>query len=129
MALVFSALVIFSCKKDSADPSPTSAVVYRRITASEAGELASAGNVVLLDVRTEQEFREQRIVGATLLPVDDLAAVAHTVLPDKNARILVYCRRGKRSKIAAETLIEMGYTDVYDFGGIEGQRAFKTVGN
>jgi rhodanese-related sulfurtransferase len=74
----------------------------------------------ILDVRTPQEFQEKHIPNATLLPLDSISAKAPAALPDKNATILVYCRRGNRSRTAANKLIFMGYTDVYDFGGIEG---------
>jgi len=73
---------------------------------------------ILLDVRTEEEFKEKRIEGAILIPHDEIRDRAETELPDKNAVILVYCRSGNRSKIAASELCEMGYTNIYEFGGI-----------
>ena len=92
----------------------------RRISSSRARAMMQSNPyAVILDVRTQQEFDDERIPGAILLPdyaVNDLAA---EMLPDKNAVILVYCRAGRRSQSAANALAEMGYTNVYDFGGIE----------
>ena len=93
---------------------------YRRISAEEAKKIMTTlPNVIILDVRTKEEFRERRIEGATWLHVDEIKKKALTVLPDKNALILVYCRRGIRSEIAARSLISMGYTNVFDFGGLD----------
>jgi len=73
---------------------------------------------VLLDVRTYDEFRARRIDGSILIPYSELASRASAELSEKNAVILVYCQSGRRSAIAARTLAELGYTNVYDFGGI-----------
>jgi len=73
---------------------------------------------ILLDVRTEEEYAEAHIEGAGLLPYDEIADRAEAELPDKDAVILVYCKSGGRSEIAAKTLAGMGYSKVYDFGGI-----------
>lgn len=91
---------------------------YKKISATEAKALIDGGNVIILDVRTQEEFNQGHIKDATLLPVDDIGAKAATILPDKDAKILVYCRSGNRSATAAKELIAMGYTDVLDFGGI-----------
>ena len=92
---------------------------YRRISASEAKAILDANaSAILLDVRTESEFRSQRIPGAILLPYDEIAAKAPAMLPDKNALILIYCRSGNRSRTAARALVSMGYTNTRDFGGI-----------
>jgi len=73
---------------------------------------------ILLDVRSESEFNEQRIDGAIVLPVDEIINRAAAVLPDKDTAILVYCRSGSRSATASNELVGMGYTNVYDIGGI-----------
>jgi rhodanese-related sulfurtransferase len=73
---------------------------------------------ILLDVRTEEEFKERHIKGAVLIPDFQIKQRAETELTDKNALILIYCRSGRRSANSARRLIEMGYTNVYDFGGI-----------
>ena len=93
--------------------------IYRRITAQEAKEMMiQEENYVLLDVRTVEEFKEGHIPGALLMPDTEIVHRASIALPDKNALILVYCRSGRRSENAARQLIEMGYTNIYDFGGI-----------
>jgi len=73
---------------------------------------------ILLDVRTEGEFVNEHIEGAILIPDNEIGERATDELPDKNALILIYCRSGRRSEAAARELVEMGYTNVYDFGGI-----------
>lgn len=93
---------------------------YSKITAEEAkSRIESGDNIVILDVRTAEEYAEKHIEGAVLLPVTEITeSSVMSVLPDKNAEILVYCRSGNRSKQAADLLISMGYTNVKDFGGI-----------
>jgi len=81
--------------------------------------MQSNPDAIILDVRTQQEFYDERIPGAVLLPEYAVRDLAAEVLPDKAAVILVYCRAGRRSQSAANTLAELGYTNVYDFGGIE----------
>ena len=105
---------------DASAPPETAAgdAVYRRISAEEARQMMDAGNVIVLDVRTQPEFAEGHIPEAVLLTDSDIAARAGEVLPDKDATILVYCRSGRRSEMAANKLVEMGYTGIHDFGGI-----------
>ena len=73
---------------------------------------------VILDVRTQEEFDQYHIPGAILIPNDQISAEAERVLMDKNQLILVYCRSGRRSKLAAEELVKLGYTNIKEFGGI-----------
>ena len=90
-----------------------------RITASEAREMMRKNpNAIILDVRTPDEFATGKIPGATLMPNYTIRERAGTVLPDKNALILVYCRSGIRSRDAVYEMIAMGYTNIFDFGGI-----------
>lgn len=93
-------------------------VPYQTITPEQAKGLIDAGGVVILDVRQPDEYAAGHIRGAVLLPVGEIEAQAATVLPDKNTKILVYCRSGNRSAVAAAALQTLGYTDVNDFGGI-----------
>lgn len=93
-------------------------VGYKKISPQEAKALIDAGNVIILDVRTQNEYNGGHIKNAVLLPNTEIAEKSATVLPDKNAKILVYCRSGNRSATASKELLEMGYTDVLDFGGI-----------
>jgi rhodanese-related sulfurtransferase len=81
--------------------------------------LSAAGNTLLLDVRTREEFVEVRIPGAVLLPFDAIdAASAARVVGPKDRTVVVYCRTGRRSAVAASTLASLGYRNVYDLGGI-----------
>ena len=93
--------------------------VYQVLTPQQAKDMIDMdADVIILDVRTESEFREMRIPGAVLLPDSMIAEMAEDVLPDKGAVILVYCRSGLRSANATHELIGMGYFNVFDFGGI-----------
>ena len=90
---------------------------YIKITAQEAQEMMGE-DVIILDVRTQAEFAEGHIPNALLLPDNEIKQRAEELLPDKEQTILVYCRSGRRSELAAKELIQLGYTNVYDFGGI-----------
>ena len=81
-------------------------------------KLNAKENFVLLDVRTQEEFDAGHIPTAILLPYDEINLKAATVLPDKEKEIVLYCRSGRRSAIAKKALVELGYKDVKDFGGI-----------
>ena len=92
---------------------------YRKISAEDAFQMMNdTKEYVLLDVRTVEEFNEVHIEGAVLIPDSEIANRAVEELPDKSVLILVYCRSGRRSESAARELVEMDYTNVYDFGGI-----------
>ena len=94
-------------------------VVYMNITAAEAKEIMdSEEGYVILDVRTQDEYNQGHIPGAVLIPDTEIRTKAEKVLTDKDQRILVYCRSGRRSKLAAEALVELGYTNIWEFGGI-----------
>ena len=73
---------------------------------------------IILDTREQDEFDEGHIPGAILIPYTEIENKAEEMLPDKDKLILVYCRSGRRSKIAAESLAKLGYTNVKEFGGI-----------
>lgn len=75
-------------------------------------------NIVILDVRTLEEYDEKHIPGAVIIPNETIKKEPLKELPDLEQEILVYCRSGNRSRQAAEKLVEAGYTNVYDFGGI-----------
>ena len=74
--------------------------------------------IILLDVRTPAEYEVGHIEGAILIPDYELANKVLNQIPDKNATIFVYCHSGVRSKNAANTLLDLGYMEVYDIGGI-----------
>lgn len=93
--------------------------MYHKITAEEAREkMQNTTDFVLLDVRTPEEFSEQHLPGAILLTDSRISVEAEQKLPNKDTPIFVYCRSGRRSTGAAKQLVNMGYTQIYDFGGI-----------
>ena len=92
---------------------------YHKISAADAYKIMSESkDFVLLDVRTEEEFSERRIEGAVLIPHLEIKARAGKELPDKKKVIFVYCRSGGRSAFASGELVSLGYSNVYDIGGI-----------
>ena len=89
------------------------------ITAAEAKKIMDTEEgYIILDVRTQEEYNESHIPGAILIPNTEIDGRAEEVLTDKDQLILVYCRSGRRSKMAAEALVELGYTNIKEFGGI-----------
>ena len=92
---------------------------YQQISQEEARNMMDERDVLILDVREQDEYDSGHIPGAVLLPVgtinEDTAAAA---IPEKDSMVLVYCRSGNRSKKAASALAELGYTGIYEFGGI-----------
>ena len=93
--------------------------MYEQITQQEAKKIMDSGEPhIILDTREQDEFDTSHIPGAILIPYTEIEEKAEEMLPDKNALILVYCRSGRRSKIASESLAKLGYTNVKEFGGI-----------
>ena len=92
---------------------------YGQISGAEAKALMdSESGYIIIDARTQEEYDEGHIPGAILIPEYEIADCAEKELPNKDQLILVYCRSGRRSKIAAEELAKLGYTNVKEFGGI-----------
>ena len=92
---------------------------YEQISGAEAKALMDReSGYVIIDARTQEEYDQGHIPGAILIPEYEIADRAEKELPDKDQLILVYCRSGRRSKIAAEELVKLGYTNVKEFGGI-----------
>ena len=92
---------------------------YEQITAEQAKTIMDTEkDYVIIDARTEEEFAEGHIENAILIPEYEIKDRAEKQLPDKEQLILVYCRSGRRSKIASEELVKLGYTNVKEFGGI-----------
>ena len=97
----------------------TVAITYEQISQDEAKRIMDTeDSFVIIDARTEEEFSEGHIEGAILIPEYEIADRAEKELHDKDKLILVYCRSGRRSKIASEELVKLGYTNVKEFGGI-----------
>ena len=115
-ALMLLALALpFGCVGCAAGGSAT----YEQISGSEAKALMdSESGYIIIDARTQSEFDEGHISSAILIPEYEIAERAENELLDKNQLILVYCRSGRRSEIAAEELVKLGYTNVKEFGGI-----------
>ena len=96
-----------------------SSATYEQISGAEAKALMdSESGYIIIDARTQEEYDQGHIPGAILIPEYEIADRAEKELPDKAQLILVYCRSGRRSKIAAEELVKLGYTNVKEFGGI-----------
>ena len=92
---------------------------YTQISMEEAvAMMATEENYIILDVRTAEEFAEKHIPNAINIPNETIGSEEIAELPDKNQLILVYCRSGNRSKQASEKLVALGYTNIYEFGGI-----------
>ena len=112
--LLIGALLLSGCGE-----SKSSSAGYQQISQQDAKQMMDEQEVILLDVREQDEFDSGHIPGAVLLPVgtiDEESAAA--VIPEKDSTVLVYCRSGNRSKTAAAKLAELGYTGIYEFGGI-----------
>ena len=93
--------------------------MYIEISPEEAKKIMDSGEEhTILDVREQEEYDKGHIADSVLLTYTEIEEKAEEILPDKNAQILVYCRSGRRSKIAAECLAKLGYTNVKEFGGI-----------
>ena len=131
--LAIICILLTACGNDSSigiiggADGPTSIIVaekgekamYEQITAEDAKKIMDSGEEhIILDTREQDEFDEGHIPGAILIPYTQIENKAEKMLPDKDKLILVYCRSGRRSKIAAESLSKLGYTNVKEFGGI-----------
>ena len=93
--------------------------VYQQITQEEAKKIMDTQEVIVLDVREQDEFDSGHIPGAILLPVGTITEdTAAAVIPKLDSVVLVYCRSGNRSKTASKALADLGYTNIKEFGGI-----------
>ena len=112
LPLLLSLLLLAGCGGNAA-------AGYQQITQEEAKAMMDSQEVIILDVREQDEYDSGHIPGAVLLPVgtiDDTTAAQ--VIPEKDSTVLVYCRSGNRSKTASAALADLGYTNIYEFGGI-----------
>ena len=116
LLLLLTAMILTACGQHTENDQEA---VYMNITAEEAKVLMdSTEDYIILDVRTQEEYDQGHIPGAILIPDTKIKTKAEEVLTDKDQLILVYCRSGRRSKLAAEALVELGYTNIKEFGGI-----------
>lgn len=115
-----SAIMLTSCGNNNTDEVQTNMNnTYEQISGEQAKALMdSEKDYVIIDARTQEEFDGGHIPGAVLIPEYEIAQRAENELPDKDQLILVYCRSGRRSKIASQALVDLGYTNVKEFGGI-----------
>ena len=110
---LLSILLLTGCSGGTSDGS------YEQITQEKAKEMMDTQEVIILDVREQSEYDSGHIPGAVLLPVGSIdEETATAVIPEKDSTVLVYCRSGNRSKTASSTLAGLGYTNIYEFGGI-----------
>ncbi len=117
--LVFLLLAVMLLTACGQDKENDQGAVYVNITAEEAKQIMDTEEgYIILDVRTQEEYDQGHIPGAILISHEEIVEKAEDVLTDKDQLILVYCRSGRRSKIAAEALVELGYTNIKEFGGI-----------
>ena len=114
--ILLAVMMLTACGQDRENDQ---GAVYVNITAEEAKQIMDTEEgYIILDVREQDEYDAGHIPGAILIPYTQIAEKAEEVLTDKDQLILVYCRSGRRSKIAAEALVELGYTNIMEFGGI-----------
>ena len=114
--LLLAVILLNACGKDKENDQ---GAVYVNITAEEAKQIMdSEEGYIILDVRTQEEYDGGHIPGAIVISHEEIAEKAEEALTDKDQLILVYCRSGRRSKLAAEALVELGYTNIKEFGGI-----------
>lgn len=100
-------------------PEESSEASFRMITQDEAAEMMKRDDGhLILDVRMFSEFEAGHIPGAICLPNESIGTEPPPELPDPDQILLVYCRSGRRSKEAAQKLVDLGYTNVFEFGGI-----------
>ena len=115
LAALLCLISLAGCAQEEKDMGNT----YQQISAQEAKTIMDTEkDYIIIDARTEEEFAAGHIANAILIPEYEIATRAEAELPDKEALILVYCRSGRRSKIASEELVKLGYTNVKEFGGI-----------
>ncbi len=130
MILLIAMLLATGCGANGGPSTDTEKAEVIKINAEEAkARLDSEEGIILVDVRTPEEYREGHIPGAILLPVDEIFANAEAVIPDKEETYFIYCRSGNRSATASSQLVEMGYLNIYDLGGINDWPYEKVTGD
>ena len=114
---LLSGCALSKTKKDTAEDM-TGKAAYQKISAEDAYEMMVSQEVVIVDVRTPEEYDGGHIPNAILVPNESIGDDMPEALPDKEATLLIYCRSGRRSKEASEKLLKLGYKSIYEFGGI-----------
>ncbi|NCC66011.1 MAG: rhodanese-like domain-containing protein, partial [Spirochaetia bacterium] len=114
IALIVLILLVFSSLMNYKPATAEPAAVYKRISAEEAFDMMQQSQVIIVDVRTRAEFESGHIQGAINIPNEHIGTKPLQELVDFDATLLIYCRSGARSAQAANKLLRIGYTDVYD---------------
>ena len=116
--LVLLCIIVFASGQAKRDKGDTG-MGFEQISQLEAKRImANEKGYIIVDARTEGEYVTGHIPGAICIPNESIGTAMPAELPDKEQLILVYCRSGRRSKIAAQALVDLGYTNVKEFGGI-----------
>ena len=119
IVIILFMFALTACGQTAVETETVQEAVYMNITAEEAKKLMDTEkDYIILDTRTQEEYEESHIPGAILIPYDQITEKAESILKDKDQLILVYCRSGRRSKLAAQDLVTLGYTNIKEFGGI-----------
>lgn len=118
--LISAAAMTFGCtSKDSSDEGKSGEGHMISVSAEKAKKMMdSSSDFIILDVRRQDEYDSGHVKGAILIPDYEITSKAESILTDKNQEIFVYCRSGRRSKLAAKELVKLGYTNIVEFGGI-----------
>ena len=121
--IILTAAVLAGCiqktNKEQTEATQVNIGTYYQISQDEAKRIMDEeSDYIIVDAREQSEYDEGHIKGAIVIPYTEIEQKAEALLPNKTQLILVYCRSGRRSKIAAQSLANMGYKNVKEFGGI-----------
>jgi len=112
LLLIFCFMLVVGCSNESK-------LMYHTITSDEAYNMISENqDIIILDVRSDYEYESGHIEGAINVPLDEIETFKD-ITDDKDVKVLVYCASGNRSKSASEKLVKLGYTEIYNFGGLD----------
>lgn len=107
--ILLSTILLVGCEK----------VSYKEISVKEAHDMIEKEEVLIVDVREKSEYKQGHLKNAILIPLGTIEDKIQSIIPNKNEKIILYCKSGKRALEASEILIKIGYKQVYTFGGIE----------
>ena len=114
-AATLSSLLLYGCSNNTSNDN----INVKKISSEEAKSIIDSSNdEIIVDVREKNEYEEGHIKDSILIPLDTLENTIEDIIKDKESQILVYCRSGRRSAEASKIIKSLGYTNIYDFGGI-----------